>query len=89
MRIFKRVLAFVLVISMLMSTGITAVAAEESLPTLTAGSGVLQKGGQVVIPFSISNNPTIGAANIQIVYDSDNLQIDLITAVSSTFSSMS
>ena len=47
---------------------------------VTVGSGTVSVGGTLVVPVSVQNNSGFGAADIQIVYDNNNLVIEQITA---------
>lgn len=77
--ILKKSLSFLLTVTMVLcSFGMTGYADEGMTLTLTGGS--LSKGGQIVVPVDISGNTGIGAANIQLVYDSDNLKVKQVTA---------
>lgn len=76
--LMKKVVACIAVLSMIFSMTITGYAAEYMTITLTGGS--LEKGGEIVVPVAVKNNTGIGAADLQLMYDNDNLKIKLITS---------
>lgn len=74
----KKIVAVAAIFAMLCSFNITGYAAENM--TIALSGGQLAKGSEIVVPVAIENNIGIGAADIQIVYDNQNLTIKQITA---------
>jgi hypothetical protein len=79
MRVFlKKTVAYVLAFVMVFSLSSVSFAGDNM--TITLKGGTLTKGSQIVVPVTVSNNKGIGAADLQIIYDSKNLKIKNITA---------
>ncbi len=71
----KKLLSFVLVLTMLstMFVGLTVSAAEE--PTMTFGNATGKAGQEVDVTLSLSNNPGIVSATVKVTYDSSALEL--------------
>jgi len=72
----RRALSFLLAFCMMISLLSGAAMAADPVITLTGGD--LLRGNTLVVPVTIADNPTIGSANIHVVYDETALKLETI-----------
>ncbi len=91
MKLTKRILAFLLCLSMLAGLLLTASAVEEPAPaSLTLTNTVASPGQTVYLTLAIVNNPGIAAINLRPVYDKEIFAVDTALAkVNSAFTTVS